>query len=90
VATPAFSEENEGALLPSSSPDEIGSLTSDEDLLIEGVVSPLTGQPCMREIDLVARGAENVVLSRTYISPYIPSSFHQNKKKISIIYINTF
>ncbi len=66
-----------------STPDQIATLSSEPDYLIGGVISPLSGQPSMRQVDLIARGAENVVLSRIYIPPYMPTHFPQKKKEQS-------
>lgn len=62
-----FAEDPE---IPLSSPEQIVDFSTDS--LIGGVISPLSGQVCLRATDLVARGAQNVYLSRTYVSPLIP------------------
>lgn len=70
--TPAYSAEEVDII--SSTPDQIASLAQ-ENSLIGGVVSPLSGQLCLRQTDLVAKGAQDVILSRTFIPPYAPFSF---------------
>ncbi|MBS0622272.1 MAG: hypothetical protein JSR80_04880, partial [Verrucomicrobia bacterium] len=62
-----------------SSPEQIATLNSEPDFLIGGVVSPLSGQPVLRQTDMVIRGAQDIVLSRTYISPYMPVSLSSVK-----------
>lgn len=62
-----------------STPEEIVALLSERDRLIGGVVSPLSGAPCLREVDLIAKGAENVILSRTYIAPFMIHSFDDDE-----------
>ena len=59
------SEERVG-LIPST-PDEIGSLRSE--LLVGGCVHPLSGSLCLRAVDLVARGAQDICLGRVFIPP---------------------
>ena len=41
------------------------------------IISPLSGQPCLRETDLVAKGAQDVVLRRIFISQY--RDWHANQ-----------
>lgn len=64
-----------------STPDQIAALSSEPDYLVGGVISPLSGQPSMKQVDLIARGAENVVLSRVYIPPHMPTRFPKEKKE---------
>ena len=52
-----------------SSPEEILSLTSD--LLVDGYVSVSSGQISLSEIDLRVRGAQDLLLKRTYVPPQI-------------------
>lgn len=52
-----------------SSPEEILSLTTD--LLIDGVVSVTSGQISFSEVDLTVKGAQDLVLKRTYMAPRI-------------------
>lgn len=78
--TPAFSYDEEAyeESFPST-PEQIASLSSEPSYLIGGIISPLSGQPVLRETDLVARGAQNIVLSRVYIPPHMPCSFGKHK-----------
>ncbi|MCX6986544.1 MAG: hypothetical protein NT065_00055, partial [Chlamydiae bacterium] len=50
---------------PSSS-EEILSLTTD--LLIDGFVSVTSGQLAISEIDLIVKGAQDLVLKRSYVA----------------------
>jgi hypothetical protein len=62
-------EESEELLL--STPEAIASLTCEPDALIGGLISPLSGMPILRVTDLVAKGAQDIALTRTYLSPYM-------------------
>ncbi len=62
-----------------STPDQIAALTSEPDYLIGGVVSPLSGQLVLRQTDLTIKGAQNIILSRTYIPIYMPCFFPRHK-----------
>lgn len=81
---PAFSEyieaEEEFVL---SSPDQIATLTAEPSYLIGGLISPLSGHPALKQTDLVVKGAQDIVLSRIYIPPYMPCSFpkHENNQE---------
>jgi YD repeat-containing protein len=75
----AFAEEEPLEKLIPSTPDQLAALTSEPDYLIGGVISPLGGQPLLRQTDLVVKGAQNIALTRIYIPPYIPSSFPKHK-----------
>ena len=55
-----------------SSPEQISILTSPIESLLGGVVSPMSGQLCLRSTDLVAKGAQNLYLNRFYVPPIIP------------------
>jgi hypothetical protein len=55
--------------------EQLSALTSDEDGLIGGLVSPLSGNPCLRQRDFMVIGAQEIALSRVYISPYMPNQF---------------
>lgn len=61
--------EQEDLLLPSS-PEQIATLSSS--FLVKDLVSPLSGQLCLQKIDLVAKGAQELTLSRSYIPPFTP------------------
>ncbi len=82
TALPLLSNENdfEDNIIPSS-PDQIAHLTSDQDFLIGGVVSPLSGQPVLFRTDLIAKGAQSIPLNRVYIPTYMPCSFPKKGKK---------
>src|SRR5262245_55846324 len=58
--------------------EQLSGLTSDEDHLIGGLISPLSGNPCLRQVDFVAQGAQEITLSRVYLSPYMPHSFNKH------------
>lgn len=62
-----FSEE--ASDLPYSAPDQIVALTQ-ESGKIRKIINPLSGQPCLRQTDLIAKGAQDVVLRRTFISQH--------------------
>lgn len=66
-------------LIPTT-PEEIADIYSD-DSLVSGIVSPLGGQVCLKQTDLVARGAHDVVLSRTYLAPFVPSPLPSDNKE---------
>ncbi len=68
-----FSEEKIHISL--SSAEEIcdRSHAQNSSYLIDGVLSPLTGQLSLHQIDLIAQGAEPISLHRVYIPPTLPS-----------------
>lgn len=70
----AFSEEV--GELPYSTPDQLVSLTHEMDK-IGGIISPLSGQPILRQIDLVAKGAQDVLLKRIFVSQH--RDWHANQ-----------
>ena len=78
-ANASVTKQNESDQIIPSLPEEIGALLG-YDQLIEDVVSPLTGQPCFQQVDLVAKGAEDIILNRSYLSTYMPASFTDKKK----------
>jgi RHS repeat-associated protein len=80
LTTPVFSrnEDAREEFFPST-PEQVAALSSEPDYLIGGLVSPLSGHPVLREIDLVVKGAQPIVLSRAYIPPYIPCKFEKHK-----------
>jgi len=80
LATPVFSDEEpprEELFL--STPEQVSALTSEPSYLIGGLISPLSGQPVLKQTDLIIKGAQSIVLHRTYVPPYVPSSFPQHK-----------
>lgn len=75
-----FSEEDEPREdLFLSTPEQVASLSSEPSYLVGGLISPLSGQPVLRQTDLIVKGAQNIVLNRVYIPPHIPSSFPKHK-----------
>lgn len=52
-----------------STPDEIASLSTN--LLIDGYISPLSGQVSLHETDLHIKAAQDLALKRTYVPPQI-------------------
>lgn len=75
----SFASEDTYEELFSSTPEQLGSLSMETNHLIGGVISPLSGQPVLRQTDLTVKGAESIHLSRVYIPPYIPNSFERQK-----------
>jgi len=61
-----------------STPDEIFSLTSD--LFVEGFVSAASGQIALSETDLHVRGAQDLLLKRTYVPPQILGRYDDKDK----------
>jgi len=62
--------------LPYSAPDQIAALTQ-EFGKIGRIISPLSGQPCLRQTDLIAKGAQDVILRRMFISQH--RDWHANQ-----------
>jgi hypothetical protein len=56
-------------------PDQLAVLMSNVNPLIGNVVSPLSGNLCLRETDLKVVGAQEIILSRVYIAPFMPYFF---------------
>ena len=79
TTTVIFSEEEPKEDLFPSTPDQISTLTSEPDYLVGGLISPLSGQLVLRQTDLIIKGAQNIILSRTYVPPYMPCSFPKHK-----------
>ncbi len=77
---PAFSDEEDLQDLIPSTPDQIATLSSEQDLLIGGVISPLSGQPALKRTDLIVKGAQSIFLYRIYIPPHMPCSFPAKNK----------
>jgi len=73
----ANSEDNSVLSLP----DEITALNSQDHLLVDGIISPFSGQPCLCEVDLLAKGAQNVILKRIYLAPFLLNSYDSSKSK---------
>jgi len=64
VSIQALSEEITS--LPYSAPDQIVALMQ-ESTKVGGLISPLSGQPYLKQTDLIAKGAQDVILSRIFI-----------------------
>lgn len=71
----SFAEESELLLTPPST-YELSDLGMAHDLLVRGVVNPLSGQVCLKLRDFTVKGAQDIHLDRTYISPRSPVAFH--------------
>lgn len=59
-------------------PEQLATLSNDAQQLIGGIVSPLSGNPVLREIDFTVIGAQKISLSRVYIAPHMPYRFHKH------------
>ena len=59
-------------------PDQRAALTSDVHQLIAGLISPLSGNPSLRQTDFTVVGAQKITLDRIYIAPYMPYTFHKH------------
>ena len=77
IAGFAAEKTEQGLIL--STPEQLSALTSEPGYLIGGLISPMTGQPSLRQTDLIVKGAQNILLGRVYIPPYIPCSFPKHK-----------
>lgn len=66
-----FAQANQKIGLSPSQPDQILALSSEPDSLIGGFIHPLSGSLALRVIDLIAKGAQPIELTRTYIAPAI-------------------
>ena len=63
-----------------STPEQVAALSSEPGFLVGGVVSPLSGHPSLRQTDFIVRGAQSLVLSRTYMSPHMPVQLAHEKQ----------
>lgn len=63
--------------LPYSAPDQLVALTQ-ESTKVGKLINPLSGQPCLRQTDLIAKGAQDIILKRTFISQYRDWHANQN------------
>ena len=77
LALRAFAEPIED-LIPSG-PEEIASLRTD--LLIGGYVNPYSGQIAISEKDLHIKGAQDLVLQRSYIPPQIMGRYEDKDER---------
>lgn len=73
-------EEEYSEPLPISAPEHIATLHTEHSLLIGGLVSPLSGQLCLNQTDMIVKGAQEIALNRTYIPPYLPVRTIDTKK----------
>lgn len=62
-----------------STPEQVATLTSAPSYLVGDLICSLSGQPVLRRTDLVIKGAQNIILSRTHIPPSMPCSFPPDK-----------
>jgi len=79
LTTPAFSDEEAKEEFFLSTPEQVATLSSEPSYLVGGLISPLSGQPVLRQADLIVNGAQSIALSRTYIPPQMPCSFIKEK-----------
>lgn len=79
LTTPAFSDEEAKEEFFLSNPEQVATLSSEPSYLVGGLISPLSGQPVLRQTDLIVNGAQSIALSRTYIPPQMPCSFIKEK-----------
>ena len=81
-----YAEEEDADGAPLSTSEQIGSLNQETSYLIGGLISPLSGQVCLSQIDLIAVGAQSLALQRHYIAPYVlnfyslPKGFYPAEK----------
>ncbi len=79
-AVPAFSYDDEAKEeLFLSTPEQVATLSSEPQFLVGGIVSPLSGSPTLRQTDFVVKGAQELVLGRTYMSPHMPVQLGSEK-----------
>jgi RHS repeat-associated protein len=66
IASVLSAEEDPLELIPSA-PDEVAARLSDGTALIGGLISPISGQLCLRTNDLTVIGAQNLEFGRVYL-----------------------
>jgi len=76
-----YAENNEQEELILSTPEQVATLTADSSHLMEGLVSPLSGQVSLRQRDLVVKGAQELTLSRVYVPLIIPYFFTKDRNE---------
>ncbi len=76
IALPASVVQSEEDLILNSA-EQASALLADPQDLLGGIISPLSGQVVVKCTDLVARGAQDIVVTRHYVAPDMPRSFHQ-------------
>ena len=83
LAALGFSHEDgareRGAFL--STPEQVGALNIHSEHLVGGIINPLSGSPTLSTADLVVKGAQDLILRRTYIAPYMPVRFPPPEEK---------
>lgn len=80
-AAPAFSYDEEAKEeIFLSTPEQVATLSSEPGFLVGGIVSPLSGSPTLRQTDFIVRGAQELYLSRTYMSPHMPVKLAHEKQ----------
>lgn len=70
LAIPLFSSENLEELFITP-PEQISALNN-QAYLVDDFINPLSGLPSLQEVDLIAKGAQDVLLKRQFISPSVP------------------
>lgn len=60
-----------------STPEQIASTGC----LVGGLIHPLSGAPALSQTDFVVQSAQPLILSRTYLSPFMPTSFSREKHR---------
>ena len=66
-----------------STPEQVATLTNEPSYLVGGLISPLSGQLALRQTDLIIKGAQNIILSRSYLPPDMPCScpYHKHSQE---------
>ncbi len=67
-----------------SDADQIAALKTHSNL-IDGIVSPLSGQACLSYKDLEVKGAQSLALNRFYIAPHMPTAFSSHRYDMSVL-----
>jgi RHS repeat-associated protein len=62
-----------------STAEQISGFSEAEDFLIGNIINPLSGSLCLSKTDLIAKGAQNIYLTRYYNPPYMPDKFDDNQ-----------
>jgi len=62
-----------------STAEQISGFSEVEDFLIGNIINPLSGSLCLSKTDLIAKGAQNIYLTRYYNPPYMPDKFDDNQ-----------
>ncbi|MCK4935094.1 MAG: hypothetical protein KAR79_05855 [Simkaniaceae bacterium] len=64
-----------------STPEQIATLCTNDEMLIAGVISPFSGLVSLHQTDIKIKAAQNITILRTYLSPSIPSTFPKHNKR---------